>query len=340
MSRADRIVLSAAAGLFLVLAVAVFLTSSVSEEQTSPIPSSYAGNPGGARAAYLLLQRLGVRIERLEEPPLRLDGQNATLILAEPLLAPSHLERAGLRRFVENGGRVLFCGSNRRAFFPWVKLDKLPSQSADIAVIGRGELVWWPDAKPLTNAALQQDRNLALFLNSAGFESRKTVYWDEYFHGERRSLWDYVGRVAAVRWALLPLCVLLIAALLTFSRRSGPLVVPARVSRLSPLEFVDSLGALYRKAKASSLAVEVTAHELRLQLLRRLALPSKTPDPDLARAAATRLRLDERELLKTLEQARAAAQTRSLSPSQAVAIVQSSQRFTALLARAASERND
>ena len=333
MSRADRMVLVIAGALFLLLTIAVVLTAPASQEEVSPIPSSYAPTPNGAKAAYLLLQRLGAHVERWEEPPLRMAdaGPGVTLVIAEPVVTPSHVEQSSLRSFIENGGRVLFCGANTAKFFPRVSMNKLASGMTAVSVIGRGELIWWKDAKPLTNTGLQHDGNLALFLNSLAINDRKTVYWDEYFHGERGSLWDYMGRVAAVRWAALPLCVILVAVLLTFSRRSGPLIVPTRVSRLSPLEFVESLGALYRKARAGSLAVEVTAKELRLQLLRRLALPGSISDQDLARAAAVRLGMDEAELLKIFERTRAATQMRTLSHAQALAMVQSLQRLLAAL---------
>jgi hypothetical protein len=335
MSRADRTILLIAGASFLLLTIAVILSTPASEEEeASPIPSSYAATPGGARAAYLLLQRLGISVQRWEEPPLTFAnrGPGVTLVIAQPIINPSHAERSALRSFLENGGRVLFCGGNRPAFFPWIKLDKLPSNAAGAAVIGRGELIWWENAKPLTNTGLQRDGNLALFLNSVGFQTRKAAYWDEYFHGERGSLWDYIGRVAAVRWAAVPLCVILLTALLTFSRRSGPIMTPIRVSRLSPLEFVESLGALYRKAGAGALAVDVTARELRMQLLRRLVLPANASDQQLARAAAIRLGFNEAELLDIFERTRAATQnTRSLSHAQALAMVQSLQRFTALL---------
>ena len=50
---------------------------------------------------------------------------------------------------------------------------------------------------------------------------------------------------------------LAIAALLTFSRRSGPLRPVPPPSRLAPLEFVETLGGLYQQAHAASVAVDV-----------------------------------------------------------------------------------
>ena len=341
MSRADRMVLWVAAALFVLVTVAVALTAPASQEEASPIPSSYAPTPNGAKAAYLLLQRLGAHVERWEEPPLRLadNGPGVTLVIAEPVVNPSHVEQSSLRSFIEHGGRVLFCGANTAKFFPRVSLNKLASGSTAVSVIGSGELIWWKDAKPLTNTGLQHDGNLALFLNSVAVSNRKTVYWDEYFHGERGSLWDYMGRVAAVRWTALPLCVVLVAVFLTFSRRSGPIITPVRVSRLSPLEFVESLGVLYRKAKAGALAVDVTTKELRLQLLRRLALPASTSDQDLARAAAVRLGMNDAELYSVLERTRAATQMRSLSHAQALALVQALQRILVALNTPAASLN-
>ncbi len=327
LTAADRKILWTAGGLLAVLTVLAVAIAPTPESESSSVPSSYLSTPGGARAAFLLLQRLGMKAQRWEEPPFRLDemAQSATLVIAQPTEKPSHAERAALKRFVEHGGRALFCGQHFLDFFPEPIPAKVGAETW-ATTYGAGELIRWRTADPLTNAKLNE--NLPLFLNSIGAGSRKYVIWDEYFHGERGSLWDYIGRVPAIRWSLLPFGLLLCAALFTYSRRRGPVIVPVRVSRLSPLEFVDSLGTLYRKAKATSIPVEVTARELRLQLLRRLALPANLSDDDLAREAAVRLGLEQKDLHAALSEARAAGSLSTLGDKPALKLVQALQRFT------------
>jgi hypothetical protein len=156
---------------------------------------------------------------------------------------------------------------------------------------GEGQIFWWGGPTPLTNAGITRDKNLNFFLNSVaggphGGDYR--IYWDEYFHGERRSLWSYASHTS-ISWALAQIALLAATIIFTFSRRSGPMYRPARVSRLSPLEYVDTLGGLYQRAKASSAAVSVSLQRLRYLLTRQLGLASDAPDTEVAQAAEERL---------------------------------------------------
>jgi hypothetical protein len=342
MTNADRKIIWIAGAILLLLTILSVLSAPSAEQESSPVPSSYGSTASGAHAAYLLLEALGLRVERLEQPPLHLGGivPHTILIIADPTIMPSHAEQRGLKQFLTDGGRILFCGSKLRDFFPGVKVKLFEAGTQrgklGVQVIGAGEIVWWATAAPLTNIELQKDGNLALFLNSVDLKTRHIVYWDEYFHGERGSLWDYVLRVPAIRWSALPLALLVIAAMMTFSRRRGPVIAPIRVSRLSPLEFVDSLGNLYRKAKAAPLVVEITARQLRLQLVRKLALPPEISDGALAREAAARLGWNEQETRQILTRAREAAAARSLSLRSALNLVHAIQRLNAELSIPAS----
>lgn len=212
----------------------------------------------------------------------------------------------------------------------WGKID--PSQLRLYSVgdnagvvswrIGNGEVLWWASASPLTNAELPQTGNLALFLNSIQGSSptRTHIYWDEYFHGERTSLAAYFAKTP-LPWGAWQLALAAVLVIFSFSRRSGPIVMPAAVSRLSPLEFVDTMGALYRHASAFSIPVEVSYRNLRLELTQRLGLPAAISDTDLAGAAAERLGADRAEMADALTAA-AAAQRGKLSSRQALALVQ------------------
>lgn len=154
--------------------------------------------------------------------------------------------------------------------------------------IGSGQLLWWAGATPLTNAGITRADNLKLLLNSIAAAEpaggHATVYWDEYFHGQRTGLWGYFQRTPLI-WGLAQLTLVAMGVLFTFSRRSGP-VVPAPVfSRLAPLEFVETMGGLYERAGAASVAVAVPYRHFRFELARRLGMPVAAADADLARAA-------------------------------------------------------
>jgi hypothetical protein len=194
--------------------------------------------------------------------------------------------------------------------------------------VGAGEVLWWASASPLTNAGLKQTGNLALFINTMQSLASRSVpiYWDEYFHGQRTSLSSYILKTPA-KWAGWQFALIAALVLFSFSRRSGPVVTPPTVSRLSPLEFVDTMGALYRHAHAFSIPVEVSYRNIRLELTQRLGLPAATPDEELARIAAQRLggraeSPDGTELAAALAAAAPGSQPAKPSSRQALALVQ------------------
>lgn len=158
--------------------------------------------------------------------------------------------------------------------------------------IGKGRVYWWAGATPLTNSGITREGNLNLFLNTvtAGSDRPSSILWDEYFHGQRPGLGTWVARTP-LKWAGWQLGAIALAALFTFSRRSGPVVSPAPVSRLSPLEFTDTMGGLYRRAGAAAIPVEVSYRHLRVLLTRRLGLSQNVSEDALAHAAGQRLGL-------------------------------------------------
>jgi hypothetical protein len=192
--------------------------------------------------------------------------------------------------------------------------------------LGEGEILWWAGPGPLTNSGITRDDNLNLFLNAVSSPLAKKgkqpdIYWDEYFHGEKASLWGYFQKTP-VPWGMLQLAILGLVVLFTFSRRSGPTAIPIVVSRLSPLEFVDTLGGLYERAHGQPAVVGAVYGRFRTILARQLRLPLGTPDAALEEAAAKRLGVKDEGILKTLERAETASRAEKVSPAEALEIVQ------------------
>ena len=121
---------------------------------------------------------------------------------------------------------------------------------------GKGEVIWWASATPLTNAGLKESGNLDFFLACLG-EGRPQVLWDEYIHGYSETQTGSVTH-SPVLWIFLQLGLVSLAILATYSRRNGPIFPLVTQSRLSPLEFVQTLGGLYKHANASSVAVDIS----------------------------------------------------------------------------------
>ena len=185
---------------------------------------------------------------------------------------------------------------------------------------GKGQVIWWSSPAPLSNGLIRDRSNLALFLNVVGPRGSR-VLWDEYFHGARRSLASYFAQTP-LPWAGLQIAIAFAAVLFTFSRRSGPVRMPVGESRLSPLEFVETLGDLFQSAHAAPAAVGIAYQRLRLSLGQKLGLPAKTRLPELCRAAAARLGWPEEPLFHTLSESERAMRDINLDERVALNLVQ------------------
>jgi len=184
---------------------------------------------------------------------------------------------------------------------------------------GKGQVIWWAVASPMSNGSIREQGNLALFLNSVG-PPASHVLWDEYFHGMRRSLSSYFAETP-LPWAGLQIAIVFAALLFTFFRRSGPIQMPVGESRLSPLEFVDTLGDLYQSAQAAPAAVEIAYQRLRLSLVRKLGIPAKVKLPELCSAAADRFGWPENALLHVLSTSERAMRDIKLDNREALELV-------------------
>lgn len=187
--------------------------------------------------------------------------------------------------------------------------------------VGAGEAVWWSSAEPLTNRGLHQDPNLHLLLASVGAPGR-TVLFDEYIHGERKSLVSTMKGtpIAAIFWQLGLAALLLI---LSFSRRNGPIRALVGTPRTSPLEFAESMGALYGKAEATSVAVGAAERRLKEFLQNEGGIPLDTlrSGPEaIAAATAERFNRPQQDLEADLKAAREAEVTK-LRPKAALHLV-------------------
>ncbi|MFB3915382.1 MAG: DUF4350 domain-containing protein [Terriglobales bacterium] len=186
---------------------------------------------------------------------------------------------------------------------------------------GKGEIFWWASATPLSNAGVTRPGNLEFFLASVGAKENARVLWDEYFHGYRKSVAATVS-LSPIKWMFAQLAALAVAVLITFSRRSGPVRDPVTETRLSPLEFVETLGNVYRRADAASVAVDVYYQRFRYWLTRRLGLAANTPVEELDRAVRERWRFQDERFVPTLHDCESARYHTGLTPSEALHLIQ------------------
>lgn len=187
---------------------------------------------------------------------------------------------------------------------------------------GEGDAIWIASATPLTNAGLKATGNLEFLLAAIGDKAQTRVLFDEYVHGYGADKTEERNHPLMIA-LLLQSFVLALAAVFTFSRRSGPLRPMPAESRLAPLEFVETLGGLYEQAHAASVAVDVAYEQFRFRIMRRLGMAGDASPEEIDRAVRERWRRKGDPLLGTLQAAAAARYRPDLQPKEALAIVQS-----------------
>ncbi|MGZ4789393.1 MAG: DUF4350 domain-containing protein [Terriglobales bacterium] len=185
-------------------------------------------------------------------------------------------------------------------------------------MVGRGEVIWWASDLPLTNAGIRDKNNLNLLINSIG--EGKHILWDEYF--QTAAAHEVVAFPPLVKWALLGQCVLFgMMLLFTYSRRSGPVIPLIPESRLSPLEFVDTLGNLYARTGAAQVPVEIAFQRFLQLAARRLGLYGTVSAQQLAQAMLVRRLVAGPEFSARLQRCEEAISDPSLTEKEALVLV-------------------
>ena len=318
----DRKLMSWLGGAVLLIIVAVSVIAPATGDNDGR-PSSYNAAPGGAKAAYLTLEKLGRPVTRWDQPLDELssiDASQTTLVLAEPMYTALEKDRlaSAAKSFLERGGRIITTGEGGALLIPGgaVKSSRRlgdlcytepegpgplaragqvemrdvvrwSEERANIFVeqrcgpdavvvsmpVGPGEAIWWSSATPLTNAELHNDADLKLLLASLGDHRR--VLFDESLQQTTRTQWS-AARGLPLRSLLVQTALIFALLVFSFSRRRGPIRLPAAVPRSSPLEFAVSMGDLYEKAGATGAATEAARRRLERTLLREGGLPQRT----------------------------------------------------------------
>jgi hypothetical protein len=319
-------------GFFVVVNVVALVVATVRPEPSGANGSAYATQPRGAAAYAELLRRAGHDVSYLRAPladaPLDPDG---TLIMLD---APSldRDERAALRSFVRDGGRLVAGGedaglgvvarppewlpSGPRVARPGVPVPEtsavrvvesagagaFASPGATLPVLGElmtvarpglGRALLLADAAPLQNRLLARADNAVLALAVAG-PAERPVTFVESVHGfdERSGLAALPGR-----WKLALLAGVLAALLWLASRarRFGPPEESGGEPPPARREHVDALAIALRRARQPAVALEPVQAAARAQVIRRAALAPDAGDAAV-RDAAQRLGFEEDEV--------------------------------------------
>lgn len=185
--------------------------------------------------------------------------------------------------------------------------------------VGQGEAVWWSSASALSNAELKNEANVRLLLLSVGQD--RAVVWDESLHEQLPGLWS-AAKGLPIGWLIAQVAVIALLLVLSFSRRNGPLRAPVTVPRSSPVEFAESMGDLYRKARASTAATDAARRRILRTMTREAGVPQSAVDRGpqaIATALSERLGGDWSALATHLERTQHAS-TEDLTLREALAL--------------------
>lgn len=356
------------AGIIFVLLIGLSVLIVRGGNSDEEVPSVYSTASGGCKAAYILLQESGYKVETWERPLDELpSGRGTTLVIAEPNGFPAQGEKEKLAEYLQSGGRVIATGRFAGFYLPvdeayyeplgaserkritalspspltraapeitlaprayWKARDNavaLYGSGEEPVVIeyrmGQGAVLWLADPSPLTNAGLKEVGNLEFLFAAAGKTDGNTILWDEYVHGyEQRPVSSRSRGIIA--WIFVQLAVFALAILLTYARRDGTPWTPEVERRLSPLEFVRTLGMLYESAKASSVAVQISYQRFHYLLTRRLGMSVNSRAKDLDRTLRSRGLLSDEQFANILAECEAVRYDPRVKPSEALRLIQ------------------
>jgi hypothetical protein len=199
------------------------------------------------------------------------------------------------------------------------------------ARLGRGLAVWWAGNTPIANDSIDSEGHLELLLNVTGPRGR-TIVWDEFYHGRRRSLWSF-ARATPLPWLGVQLGLAAVVAAAMYVRRRVPVRERYVESRTSPLEFVDAMATLYRRAGSAREAVITARSRIRRLLVEATGLSAAATDDHLAAAAATRFPVDAQALRSALQASALTESSPAMSPDEALPLVRPLQALGSLIDR-------
>lgn len=194
---------------------------------------------------------------------------------------------------------------------------------------GKGEVVWWASSIPITNAGVTRPGNMELVLNSIG-DRKLSVFWNEYAGSEYKTLWQRAWETP-VKWLFAQSGLFAIVLLLTYSRRSGPVREYQVRSRLSPLEFTETLGALYKRAHATGFALEAAYTHFRNEIARKFGVRRDSPADAVARSLRERYPELDDKFDQTLRDIERSMHDSSLTEEAALDLVQLLQTYAAMM---------
>jgi len=167
---------------------------------------------------------------------------------------------------------------------------------------GSGNVFFVSSTSLIRNGNILEADNVRFLLDLVSAHARAgRVYFDEYHHGYRSSPSSRALLTTKTASLLLAQLALVgVVYLYSQSRRFGRPIPLVRDARRSQLEYIESAGAIYERAKARPYALEVLYRDFRQRVCPRLGLPSTASADLIATRAELSSTADSRETRRAL----------------------------------------
>jgi hypothetical protein len=337
-----------AAGVCLVLIVTIAALSGRSETDTFlKRPSTFFTDPSGTRGIFLVLQRVMPSVKQWRLPLTELQGAapHSSLIVMGPTTM-GQAEAKSLDGWISSGGQLILAANvdwpvqgakngppnsflQAHGVSP-VKDGRPAIQAAVFKEVGRGRIIYLPDAYAFSNSNLGKTDNAVWLAERCG-EWGGGVLFDEYHLGfnEQRGLISLVGAFLVTPWGLVfaQLGLASLVYLIGCKRRFGRPLEEMPVERTNPLETAHALGGLFKAAQARALGARMIQQHLNAYVSSALGYRVDLMDSETRERLAGPLRIEKTDLDSYAKAAQAATSAQPLTDAE---LIQFGQKATAI----------
>jgi hypothetical protein len=329
-TRADKInrttaVVAFGIALALIATIALLTPNAGGGDIPTP-PSTFFASDSGAKAIYLVLQRLLPDTRQWRMPLTELehdsDARRATLIVMGPPAPLSEREADSLDSWIQNGGQLVLATSRtwdiqnptgnrmekpkRGDYLERHQIYRRPGEGAkavaasETRTVGKGRIIYLPDSHAFSNKMLRETDN-AVWLATRVSEWGNGVLFDEYHQGfaSRRGFFSLIGLfLFGSPWGFLCLQLGLAGAIYIVgcNRRFGKIIEEPPVERTSPIEAAEALGGLFQTAQARVLSTRAIHQYLNMRLSVFLGHRVDLSNPESRERIARRSGMDRARL--------------------------------------------
>jgi hypothetical protein len=291
-------------------------------------PSTFFTDITGARAIFLVIQRVFPGTDQWRRPLSELSTQPGTERFTMIVMAPeqplSEAEVAVFDRWISNGGQLILAAKEEwrirkphqsdqteekfdlRGFLARHGMQPITgilgenaTSAAVVKTEGAGRIVYVPDAYAFSNGTLRQTDD-AVWLADRISEWGGAVFFDEYHHGfgQKRAMLPLMGIFLISPWGMVSLQLGLagLVYLFGYRRRFGSPIEELPIERTSPVEAVEALGGLFETARASALSARAIHQYLNLYLTSLFGYSIDLSNPAIRERIASRSALNRSEL--------------------------------------------